>query len=319
MRYQHFNTPTFQHSASPPPLHLHHLQHSNTPTLQHSILHSAWSYPTLPKAWQAHAADSNTHFWVASDHIQRGFIEDGVHEDRIAVVSPGFNEGVFHPAMDPWLDLDQHTRASFKFLFMGNTHPRHGLDLLVDAYARGFTREDDVCLVIKEVLRPGEPRNEACLNKIRTVLQDFDAPEILHMRITLTEDGLAGLYTACDALVYPCQATDFPLAALEAMACACPVIVPEDGACAALSPPSRTGDDLVYWIKTSGETPAATDTPTVRPARDILPSVESLEQQMRYVMENRDEARARAQLGCEYVRGRFTWEKIVNKLALVKA
>ncbi|MDP6353502.1 MAG: hypothetical protein QF473_00260 [Planctomycetota bacterium] len=36
--------------------------------------------------------------------------------------------------------------------------------------------------------------------------------------------GLAVLYTACDELVYPCRATDFPIAALEAMACACPAI-----------------------------------------------------------------------------------------------
>jgi len=315
--FTRMRTPTPPHSHTP--TRLSSILHSHAHTLPHShtILHSAWNYPTLPKAWQPHAADKNTHFWVASDHIRSGFIEDGVHEDRIAVVSPGFDEDVFHPAIDPLVDLNQHTRASFKFLFMGNTHPRHGLDLLVDAYVRGFTREDDVCLVIKEVLRPGEPRNEACLNKIRTVLQNFDAPEIIHMRVTLTEDGLAGLYTACDALVSPYRATDFPIAALEAMACACPVIVPKDGACAALSPPSRTGDDLVYWIETAGETPAATDTPTVRPARDILPSVESLQQQMRYVKENRDEARARAQLGCEYVRGRFTWEKIVNKLEYV--
>jgi glycosyltransferase involved in cell wall biosynthesis len=238
-----------------------------------------------------------------------------VHEDRIAVVSPGFDEEFFHPAIDPWLDINQHTRASFKFLFMGSTHPRHGLDLLVDAYARGFTGQDDVCLVIKEVQRPGDPRDEACLNKIRAVLQNFDAPEIIHMRITLSEDGLAGLYTACDTLVYPCRATDFPIAALEAMACACPVIVPKDGACAALSPPSRTGDDLVYWLETAGDTSAATGIPTVRPARDIQLSVESLGQQMRYVMENRDEARARAQLGCEYVRGGFTWKSVAEKVA----
>ena len=216
--------------------------------------------------------------------------------------------------MDPWLELEQHTGASFRFLFMGSTLPRHGLDLLVDAYAQGFTRQDDVCLVIKEVQRPGEPRDEACLNKIRAAQQNFDAPEIIHMRITFTEDGLAGLYTACDALVYPYRATDFPIAALEAMACACPVIVPKDGASAALSPPSRTGDDLVYWIETSGEVPAATGIPTVRPARDILPSVESIEQQMRFVMENRDKARARARLGCEYVRGRFTWQSVAATL-----
>ena len=67
-------------------------------------------------------------------------------------------------------------------------------------------------------------------------------------------------------------------------------------------------NDLCYRIF------AATGIPTVRPARDILPSVESIEQQMRFVMENRDEARARARLGCEYVRGRFTWQSVAATL-----
>ena len=43
------------------------------------------------------------------------------------------------------------TQKSFRFLFVGGTIQRKGIDLLLNAYHQVFTARDDVCLVIKDM------------------------------------------------------------------------------------------------------------------------------------------------------------------------
>ena len=47
--------------------------------------------------------------------------------------------------------LPLQTDKSFKFLFVGGTIWRKGIDLLLKAYLLAFRANDDVCLVLKDV------------------------------------------------------------------------------------------------------------------------------------------------------------------------
>jgi glycosyltransferase involved in cell wall biosynthesis len=66
---------------------------------------------------------------------------------------------------------------------------------------------------------------------IKQIQADPDAAEVLYLTDELSEEELAGLYTACDCLVHPYRGEGFGMPVAEAMACALPVIVTAGGAC----------------------------------------------------------------------------------------
>src|SRR5262249_39607316 len=107
---------------------------------------------------------------------------------------------------------------------------RKGIDLLLDAYARTFTRADDVCLVIKDMGVGTFYRDQTAQAPIAGMQASSDGPEVEYLSETLTEDELAGLYAACDCLVHPYRGEGFGLPIAEAMASALPVIVTGRGA-----------------------------------------------------------------------------------------
>ena len=72
----------------------------------------------------------------------------GIAPERVAVVPNGIDPEKFSPdrAVEPY---PLATRKPFKFLFVGGVLPRKGVDVLLAAYRRAFTRDDDVALVLK--------------------------------------------------------------------------------------------------------------------------------------------------------------------------
>ena len=290
------------------------ITHTPSPSRPPEFAENPWipvlcgDHSTLPVEWVPALRDEAAEIWVHSDHRREGLIRDGLDPEKIAVVPPGVDETYFHPDADAWAVIDAHTSKLFRFLFVGSVHPRHGFDLLLDAYLEGFSSQDDVCLIIKEIRRPGERPDEACVQRVQEVIQSSDAPALMHIRMmTLGETELAGLYTATDAFVFPYRMADFPLAALEASACGRPVILTRSGVSEELFPASAGVGDSIYWVPGEEKT-FSEGVPTVRPVSFLQPSVESLLAQLRHVFEGREEARARARRVSDYVRSRFTWE-----------
>ena len=161
-------------------------------------------------------------FWVPSEHVRRAFVESGVPAGKVVLVPNGVDPAKFHPQVAP---LKLATRKKFKFLFVGGTIGRKGADLLLQAYLKDFTAEDDVCLVIKDfggkswyVGQTLEPQIRALQGKPRT-------PEILYLNEELLLVSLPALYRACDCLALPYRGEGYGLPVVEAMACGLPVIV----------------------------------------------------------------------------------------------
>src|SRR5438105_15392682 len=74
-------------------------------------------------------------------------------------------------------------------------------------------------------------RGQTAEERIAQLRSQPGAPEIEYLNQALTEDDMAGLYTACNCLVHPYRGEGFGLPIAEAMACGLAVIVPRHGAC----------------------------------------------------------------------------------------
>src|SRR5438105_6431008 len=68
-------------------------------------------------------------------------------------------------------------------------------------------------------------RGQTAEERIAQLRSQPGAPEIEYLNQALTEDDMAGLYTACDCLVHPYRGEGFGLPIAEAMACGLPPIV----------------------------------------------------------------------------------------------
>jgi glycosyltransferase involved in cell wall biosynthesis/FMN phosphatase YigB (HAD superfamily)/tetratricopeptide (TPR) repeat protein len=185
-----------------------------------------WEFGFLPAQWVEQAARVDE-FWVPSEYVRRVYLESGVPAAKVVVVPNGVNPDKFHPQAPP---AQLATQKKFKFLFVGGTVFRKGPDLLLKAYLENFTAADDVCLVIKDFGGQGVYAGQTFEASIRAAQAQPNAPEILYLNQELPADALPGLYTACDCLVLPYRGEGFGLPALEAMACALPVIVTAGGA-----------------------------------------------------------------------------------------
>jgi glycosyltransferase involved in cell wall biosynthesis len=187
-----------------------------------------WDFGPLPPAWVAKINREFDRYWAHSSWIAEQALAGGVDRERIGIVPHGIDPAVFHSdgARQPLL-----TSKTFRFLFVGGVSLRKGSDVLLEAYHRAFTRQDDVCLVLKDHSADLFYRENDARGKIAQLMARPDAPELLHLDAFLPDHDLAALYRSCDVAVFPYRAEGFCIPILEAMGCGTPAIVPDFGAC----------------------------------------------------------------------------------------
>ncbi len=205
----------------------------------------------------------------------------------------GVNPKVFHPGVEPAAGLDD---PRFKFLYVGTTISRKGIDILVEAYLSEFSPREDACLVIKAF----------------PTTAGFIWPELraLAPRLILFEDILyprqvAQLMRGCQVVVAPYRAEGFCLPVLEAMACGLPAIVPSGGATDDFCPPECGWRIDTHEVISEAGAPSG--------LRFLEPEVGSLRRLMRRAFEDRAEVVRRGAAAADYAR-RFTWRRVTLHL-----
>ena len=193
-----------------------------------SIAVRTWDFGPLPPAWADLINEKYGRYWAHSRWIAEQARAAGVDPELIGLVPHGIDPSVFHPRGSR---RELRTEKSFRFLFVGGLSLRKGSDILLDAYSQAFTRNDDVCLVLKVHSNDLFYREGHARDRLAALQAHPDAPEILHLDDFLPEEDLAALYRTCDAAVFPYRAEGFCIPILEAMACGTPAIVPKFGAC----------------------------------------------------------------------------------------
>ncbi len=180
------------------------------------LMYLAWEESVYPKMW-VDEVNQNLHgVMVASSFVQKILRKEGI-KVPIAVVPNGIDKNVM---VQPTQKYPLKTKKKFKFLHISSARTRKGIDVLLKAYFEEFTKEDDVCLVIKSF-----PGPENLVNDLLGELRKENSPEVEHIFDSeLTDQDLVNLNASCDCAVYPTRAEGFGLPIAEAMYIGIPVI-----------------------------------------------------------------------------------------------
>ncbi len=186
-----------------------------------------WEFGALPSDWVRAMTAHVDEMWVPSSWLRSCYIDSGIPGHQVHVVPNGVDGTLFRPD-GPRFPV--RSRHSFRFLFVGGTIPRKGIDVLLAAYHAAFRSSDDVCLVIKGSLTDTLYRGSS-LDAVLADLQSYPgAPAVEYLDADLPATDIAALYRSCDTLVHPFRGEGFGLPVAEAMASGLPVIVTAGGA-----------------------------------------------------------------------------------------
>jgi glycosyltransferase involved in cell wall biosynthesis len=303
------------------------------------VLIQPWEYGYLPEQWIEPVQKQVDEVWCYSKYVRRVYLDSGIDAAKLHVVPLGVDPKVFHPGVPPCVFTDEPgaaalrgrsgrktgkalsgkgERETFVFLYVGGSLHRKGIDILLEAYRRAFTRLDDVCLVVKDtgtstVYRIGNEKE-----RILRLIAENQGPPIVYTDADLSSHQLAGLYAACDCLVQPYRGEGFCLPALEAMACGLPVVVPEGG------PTDDFVDESVGWRVPAEHKPFDVGPhgrgrvghfECVGPTWMFEVEVDDLARRLRRIAGEPEEARRRGTAAAERAHAKWTWRHSAERAA----
>ena len=271
------------------------------------VVMQPWEYGHLPREWMAAALYQADEVWAYSRFVRDVYVRSGVPAEKVKVVPLGVRTDVFTPEGAIYaLPTDKTTR----FLFVGGTIHRKGIDLLLQAYLAAFTAADDVSLVVKSMGAHTFYRDQPFDEAIRRLQADPRAPHILYMEDDMDEATLASLYRACTCVVLPYRGEGFGLPPLEGMACGLPAIVTAGG------PTDDYLDDSMALRVPSRlrEAPQMAVGPfdCVGNPWQLEPDGRMLIDALRWVRDHPDETRERGRTARAHVAQGWTWERAVD-------
>ena len=292
--------------SKPAEFHVRHLWPPNfePPSEGHWIMIQPWEYGALPEEWIEPLQSKVDEIWAYTRYVRNVYISSGIPGAKVHVIPLGVDYGQFHPRA-PLLSLD--TKKQFKFLFVGGTIGRKGIDVLLGAYAEAFSSADDVCLVIKDMGAESFYKGQDAARLIESLKKDPASPEIVFLSETLNQDQIAGLYAACDCLVHPYRGEGFGLPVAEAMACGLPVIVTRGGAC-----DDFCSEEFVFFIDGKRRPTHISGHKLVSPGWVLEPDKRQLIERLKYVYENPDQAHRKGKLAAKKIRNSLGWQKSVD-------
>jgi glycosyltransferase involved in cell wall biosynthesis len=190
------------------------------------VVYHPWEYTRAPLA-SVDVMLAAKEVWTTSQFCVDAFVASGVPAKKIHVIPHGADPAMFRPE---GAQAELPTAKPFRFLYVGGTIYRKGLDLLLEAYSRAFTSADPVSLVVKDFGGTGIYPFEKGAEMVAEFRQNPAHPEVVHLTAHRNNPAMAELYRACDVYVSSYRGEGFCLPALEAMACGRPVIVTKGGA-----------------------------------------------------------------------------------------
>nr|WP_245886966.1 D-inositol-3-phosphate glycosyltransferase [Kineococcus xinjiangensis] len=174
----------------------------------------------------------------AADHLVANTVEErrelvelyGAAPERVSVVPPGVDLATFAPGPEPDPRAAARARLGLPqdaelLLFVGRIQPLKAPDVLVRAAGRLLARQPGrrgrlLVAVLGGLSGSGRNRPSALSDLVRS--QDLEGVVRLHPPVSRVE--LAEWYRAADLVAVPSYSESFGLVALEAQACATPVV-----------------------------------------------------------------------------------------------
>jgi hypothetical protein len=268
----------------------------------------------IPPAW-VKILNQMDEVWTTADFCVDVFKKCGV-KVPIFNMGEGIDPGYFHPEIYP---MEYQPEGEFRFVSCFAWGKRKGNDVLFKAYQEEFKKDEPVRLVCNCL--PSYAGHDIFAEIKGMKLRDDSAP------ITVIDKGLEDyevpqFYLSGDCFVLPTRGEGFGLPLLEALACGLPVITT-----------GITGQ--VDYLKKNGKPRPGVHLISAKPARfdgnDSVyyygfnwtdPNKDELKKAMRFVYENWQKEREKAEKGSAEVRRDFSWDKaadrVIRRLEILK-
>lgn len=254
----------------------------------------------LPSEWvkQCNQMDE---VWVPSSFNKDSFAKAGV-KVPIYVMPLGVDVDHFNPEINP-----RRLSAKFSFLSVFEWSERKGQELLIRAFKEEFTYLDDAVLIMK-VFNP-DIRNNIELELANLGVRADDENIIILLGADVPYYQLGSLYRGADCFVLPTRGEGWGMPIMEAMACGIPVIATNWSAqCDFLN------DGNAYLLNVKKLVPAITKSPYYKNLNWAEPDYEHLRYLLKYVYENREEAKKKAMRASDFIINNYSWDTVIQKM-----
>ena len=276
----------------------------------YKIAFSTTEVSGIPQDW-VKCFNEMDEVWATSEFARQAFIKSGV-------VVPVFNigEGVdsetFNPDIAPFSNPPKETFRFFSNFAWGK---RKGVDLLFEAFRREFSKDEDVCLMLK-CLKSYQGHN--IKDEMAKLFDRKGAAPIYMYEVELEKYELGRMYNMAQVFVWPSRGEGFGLPAIEAAACGMPIIA------------SNHSAHLEFLLKDGKPLPGVLlldgkivdydggDSMYYPGFKWFEPDINDLRKKMRYAFEHYKELKEKALETSEYIRKEFDWgistDRIIARL-----
>ena len=278
---------------------------------KYSIGFTIFEMNTVPRSWVPYCNMMDV-IWTGSHFSKAAFLSSGV-KTKIEVVPHALDLALYNPAATPW---QIQNRKRFCFLSVFDFTERKDWKTLLRAYWREFTKQDDVCLVLKVFFGGfGDRFVQDIYEKITNFRHECKAEDrgsILIYGHDVPDKDMPGLYTSCDCYVGTSR-EGFGLCFAESMACGLPCIGPEVGGTREFMNESNS-----FLVKYCGDADVGPE--TIRMYNDFkgirwpVHSEEHLSFLMRFVYEDEDIRKEKAKIGTNHIRQVLSFQAVGEKL-----
>lgn len=269
---------------------------------RYNLIYFFWEESAVPHEW-IDDFNSLDGVLVPTNFVKNVLIKSGV-KSLIEVMPTGIEIDLFQKNTSP---MKLKTNKKYSFLNIGSGFPRKGIDVLLKAYAKEFSKDDDVCLVLKTF---PNPHNQ--ISKQIESIVGFDGPEVIYIDTDISQKDLVSLYRKCDCYVSPTRGEGFGLTMAEAMLCKIPVITTNYGG--HLDFCNEENSYLIDFELTPSKTHLREEY-TMESSLWAEPDIDHLRQLMRHVYENKDSIEVRDKVDKAYANivNNFSWEASAKK------
>lgn len=294
------------------------------PGMRAYVGYTTFETDTVPESW-VDPCNQMDEIWVPSHFNVETFSRAGVKRDKLYVIPHGFDPWHYQPSATEPLEIGEKKR--FNFLSIFEWTYRKGWDVLIKAYLEEFAADEDVRLIIRSYQGGGvigkdvKPITDQLVGLIVSLGFDPDnIPRIDFIDKMVPVELMPNLYKMADAFVLPTRGEGWGIPFTESMLMEVPVIATRwSGHLEFMN------DDNSYLIDVDRIVPVAEeqirDNPLYKGHRWAEPSVEHTKKLMRYVFENRNEAKEKSRIAREHILNNFTIHhatvKIVNRLMVL--